>query len=142
MIRGLSDRPVRSTTVIPVTEAQPIASELVGCATPRRALVPLRPRGLVVPPDATEREERERVRAVLSRPASVAAVAAAVLPTAPPAPAAELGERTLERGDRGGDVRELQGTLTVVGLRTVANGLFGAGTTTSVRRYERQEDLA
>ena len=84
------------------------------------------------------------MRAVLSRTASVAAVAAAVLPTAvpAPAPAAALGDRALERGDRGDDVRELQGVLTDVGLRTVADGLFGAGTAVSVRRYERQEELA
>jgi murein DD-endopeptidase MepM/ murein hydrolase activator NlpD len=104
--------------------------------------VPLRPRGLVVPPDATEREEEERVRAVLTRTASVAAVAAAVLPTAGPAVAAELGARTLERGDRGDDVRELQDTLSGIGLETVADGLFGAGTVASVRRYERDQDLA
>jgi murein DD-endopeptidase MepM/ murein hydrolase activator NlpD len=80
------------------------------------------------------------VRAVLSRTLSVAAVLAAAVPAA--APAAELGERTLERGDRGDDVRELQDVLTEVGLRTVADGMFGAGTAQSVRRYERQEEIA
>src|SRR5215210_221833 len=152
MIGTLSDRPVSGATVIPVTEAATCAVR-TGCepSTSRRrpraplaAPLPSRPRGLVVPPDATEREEEPRVRAVLSRTASVAAVAAAVLPTAvpAPAPAAALGDRALERGDRGDDVRELQGVLTDVGLRTVADGLFGAGTAVSVRRYERQEELA
>src|SRR5215210_1798641 len=152
MIGTLSDRPVSSATVIPVTEAATCAVR-TGCepSTSRRrpraplaAPLPSRPRGLVVPPDATEREEEPRVRAVLSRTAAVAAVAAAILPTAvpAPAPAAALGDRALERGDRGDDVRELQGVLTDVGLRTVADGLFGAGTAVSVRRYERQEELA
>jgi murein DD-endopeptidase MepM/ murein hydrolase activator NlpD len=97
----------------------------------------------VVPPDATEREEELRVRAVLSRTVSMAAVVAAAVPAAVPAaaPAAELGDRTLERGDRGDDVRELQDALTDVGLRTVADGRFGASTAASVRRYERREDL-
>jgi murein DD-endopeptidase MepM/ murein hydrolase activator NlpD len=101
------------------------------CDAPPRQ-VPLRPRGLVVPPDPTEREEEDRVRAVLSRTASLAAVAAAVLPTTTaPAPAAELGERALERGDRGDDVRALQGTLSTIGLRTVVDGPFGARTAAS-----------
>jgi murein DD-endopeptidase MepM/ murein hydrolase activator NlpD len=52
------------------------------------------------------------VRAVLSRTASSAAVVAAAVAAVPAAaPAAELGERTLERGDRGDDVRELQDVL-------------------------------
>jgi murein DD-endopeptidase MepM/ murein hydrolase activator NlpD len=49
---------------------------------------------------------------------------------------------TLERGDRGDDVRLVQRALTKVGIRTAADGVFGSGTSRSVRRYERREDLA
>jgi murein DD-endopeptidase MepM/ murein hydrolase activator NlpD len=91
-------------------------------------------------PVATEREEETRVRAVLSRTASVVALTtAALVPAA--APAAELGERTLERGDSGDDVRELQDALTRIGVPTEADGSFGASTAANVRRYERREDL-
>ncbi|HEX2105195.1 MAG TPA: peptidoglycan-binding domain-containing protein, partial [Solirubrobacteraceae bacterium] len=80
---------------------------------------------------------------MLSRTASAAAVLAAAAPTAASAARdAELGDRTLQRGDRGDDVRELQDVLTRVGLRTLADGLFGTSTAASVRRYERQEELA
>lgn len=47
----------------------------------------------------------------------------------------------LERGDRGDDVRILQQTLGELGLRTTVDGVFGAGTQRSVRRYERREEL-
>jgi murein DD-endopeptidase MepM/ murein hydrolase activator NlpD len=80
------------------------------------------------------------VHAALSRAVPlVAAVVAAV----PPAPsnAAELGERTLERGDRGDDVRALQDLLTDLGLEGDAGGAFGAETVARVKRYERREDL-
>ena len=80
------------------------------------------------------------MRAVLSRTASVVAVAtAALVPAA--APAADLGERTLERGDSGDDVRDLQEALTRIGVPVEADGSFGASTVASVRRYERREDL-
>lgn len=52
-----------------------------------------------------------------------------------------LGERPLRPGDRGGDVRELQRTLTRLDLRIRPDGLFGAATERQVRRYERREDL-
>ena len=82
------------------------------------------------------------MRAVLSRTVSVAAVLAAAVPTAAAAaPDAELGDRTLEHGDRGDDVRDLQDALTSIGLRTAADGRFRASTAASVRRYERREGL-
>jgi murein DD-endopeptidase MepM/ murein hydrolase activator NlpD len=81
-----------------------------------------------------------RVRAALSRTVFLVAVLVAALPAAQ-AGAAELGERTLERGDRGDDVRALQDLLTQLGLDTDADGVFGSGTVTSVERYERREDL-
>ena len=61
-------------------------------------------------------------------------LAAAVLPAAAQA-------ATLERGDRGGDVRVLQRTLTKLGFRTAVDGVFGRRTTRSVMRYERRERL-
>jgi len=58
-----------------------------------------------------------------------------------PALPADLGERTLERGDRGDDVRQLQELLTDLDLRTGADGTFGADTVAHVKTYERREDL-
>ena len=58
-----------------------------------------------------------------------------------PADATELGDRTLERGDRGDDVRALQDVLTKLDLPTEADGTFGAETVAHVKAYERREDL-
>jgi len=80
------------------------------------------------------------VRAALSRAVPLVAVLAAAAPVAQ-ARAAELGERTLERGDRGDDVRQLQELLTKLDLETDPDGVFGAGTVTHVKAYERREDL-
>jgi murein DD-endopeptidase MepM/ murein hydrolase activator NlpD len=80
-----------------------------------------------------------RVRAALSR--SVPLVAALVAAVPAPAPAAELGERTLEHGDRGDDVHALQALLTKLDLQTEADGAFGSSTVAHVRAYERREDL-
>lgn len=81
------------------------------------------------------------MRAALSRAVPLIAVVAASVPIAQ-ARAAELGERTLERGDRGDDVRALQELLTKLDLDTDADGVFGAGTVARVRAYERREDLS
>jgi len=80
------------------------------------------------------------VRAALSRAVPLVAVLVAVVPIAH-ARAAELGERTLQRGDRGDDVEALQELLTKLDLDTDADGVFGAGTVTHVKAYERREDL-
>ncbi|HEX2084499.1 MAG TPA: peptidoglycan DD-metalloendopeptidase family protein [Solirubrobacteraceae bacterium] len=48
----------------------------------------------------------------------------------------------LDQGDRGEAVREVQRTLTELGLRTVVDGAFGPATARNVRRYERREELA
>jgi murein DD-endopeptidase MepM/ murein hydrolase activator NlpD len=81
------------------------------------------------------------VRAVLSRTVPLVAAVVAAVPVVPTAGAAELGERTLERGDRGDDVRALQDLLTDLDLPIEADGAFGAGTVARVKTYERREDL-
>lgn len=80
------------------------------------------------------------MRAAVSRAVPLVAVLAAAVPIAQ-ARGAELGDRTLERGDRGDDVRQLQELLTQLELDTDVDGVFGAGTVTQVKAYERREDL-
>ena len=80
------------------------------------------------------------MRAALSRTVVLVAVLVAAVPVAQ-ATAAQLGERTLERGDRGDDVQALQELLTKLGFDTDADGAFGSGTVASVRSYERSEEL-
>jgi murein DD-endopeptidase MepM/ murein hydrolase activator NlpD len=81
------------------------------------------------------------VHAVLSRAVPLVAAVVAAVPAVPAAGANELGERTLERGDRGDDVRALQELLTDLDLPTDADGTFGTATVAHVRTYERREDL-
>ena len=52
-----------------------------------------------------------------------------------------FGDRPLEQGDRGRDVRVLQRWMTRVGVRTSVDGVFGRRTKRSVRAYERRFDL-
>ena len=52
-----------------------------------------------------------------------------------------LGERTLQVGMRGTDVRVLQDFLTRMGIRTHVDRVFGRGTRRSVRRWERSRAL-
>lgn len=76
-------------------------------------------------------------------PAALAAAGLALL-AAPGADArtARLGDRALERGDRGADVRELQRTLRRLGLRTAVDGAYGRQTASRVRSYERRVRIA
>jgi murein DD-endopeptidase MepM/ murein hydrolase activator NlpD len=80
------------------------------------------------------------VRAALSRTVPLVAAVVATVPVVP-ASATELGERALERGDRGDDVRTLQSLLTDLDLPTEADGAYGAETVAHVKSYERREDL-
>jgi len=80
------------------------------------------------------------VHAALSRTVPLVAAVVAAAPVVP-AKATELGDRTLERGDRGEDVRELQELLTRLDLETRVDGAFDAGTVAQVKRYERREHL-
>ncbi|HYF27705.1 MAG TPA: M23 family metallopeptidase [Baekduia sp.] len=81
---------------------------------------------------------------IVTAAAALAAAGLGLLP-APPAPAASggarLGDRPLERGDRGPDVRELQRTLRRLRLRTAVDGAYGRHTATQVRRYERRHRI-
>ena len=53
------------------------------------------------------------------------------------AQARSFGSRVLERGDRGSDVRVLQGLLGQAGHQTTVDGQFGGGTVRSVRAWEK-----
>jgi len=52
-----------------------------------------------------------------------------------------FGERDLRQGMRGTDVRVLQGFLTKYGIKTTVDGQYGRGTTSNVRRWERNVSL-
>lgn len=66
-------------------------------------------------------------------------LAAGATAAQPPPARAAFGDRPLHRGSRGHDVRVLQGWLTRVGLRTHVDGLYGRGTASHVRRFERRQ---
>ena len=77
--------------------------------------------------------------------AAVVALACSASLAAPPADAdarfVRFGDRPLETGDHGRDVRVLQRWLTRVGVDTRVDGEFGRRTARSVRRYERRFDM-
>lgn len=73
-----------------------------------------------------------------ARTACVALLVALMLLAFGAAPAlAGLGDRTLRKGKRGGDVTRLQRILTKLDRPTAADGAFGSGTERNVRAYER-----
>jgi len=53
---------------------------------------------------------------------------------------AQLGDRTLKIGSKGADVRAAQRALTNVGIKTTADGVYGASTASHVKRWERAND--
>jgi peptidoglycan hydrolase-like protein with peptidoglycan-binding domain len=68
---------------------------------------------------------------------------AAALALAGPAAAATLGQRTLEKGDRGPDVVTLQRVLGMKGYSVgPADGIFGRMTKVAVKRFQKRKRLA
>jgi hypothetical protein len=55
---------------------------------------------------------------------------------------AKFGDTPLRQGNRGQDVRVLQGFLTRVGLNTTVDGQFGPNTARRVRSWERRSEVA
>jgi peptidoglycan hydrolase-like protein with peptidoglycan-binding domain len=84
-----------------------------------------------------------RVRAV-AHVAGALTVAALVVPVSSSLAASTqtLGSRTLRQGMSGSDVLTLQSDLNKAGLRTGQNGVFGPGTTQSVKSFQRRYRLA
>lgn len=62
-----------------------------------------------------------------------------LVPTA--AHGASLGKRSLQQGMRGHDVRVLQDFLTRLGVPTIVDGVYGPGTASKVRQWERASKL-
>lgn len=77
--------------------------------------------------------------------AALATLACGASLLAPPADVdarfVRFGDRPLERGDQGREVRVLQRWMSRVGVETEVDGIFGRRTLRSVRRYERRFDL-
>jgi peptidoglycan hydrolase-like protein with peptidoglycan-binding domain len=71
----------------------------------------------------------------------LALIAAIVVVPSAARAAQHLGERTLQQGDRGHDVRVLQDFLTRDGYRTPVVGIFGPETLRNVKRFERAHRL-
>ncbi len=53
----------------------------------------------------------------------------------------KLGDRTLRMGDRGSDVKALQTLLVAAGIAVKADGEFGSGTKTAVKKFQRAANL-
>jgi peptidoglycan hydrolase-like protein with peptidoglycan-binding domain len=71
----------------------------------------------------------------------LAALAVVLVVPSMAAGAQHLGDRTLQRGARGHDVRVLQDFLTRAGLRTPVAGIFGPQTLRNVKRFQRRQRL-
>lgn len=80
-----------------------------------------------------------RVRTLLTAAPAAATIVCGVV--AGPAHAVDLGERTVQPGMRGDDVRQLQAWLVRLGLPVDRDGSYGPATEVAVRRYEKQEGL-
>ena len=66
-------------------------------------------------------------------------VLAVLAPVAATAKTYKFGERTLSQGKKGHDVRVLQRLLQRAGQTASVDGVFGAGTKTAVRAFERTQ---
>jgi peptidoglycan hydrolase-like protein with peptidoglycan-binding domain len=112
----------------------------------RRAVAPRARRGAATP-HAWRRAVASRARTSAatrraSRPALLAALALGAL-LAPAAPAqARLGDRVLELGSHGGDVRALQGYLDAAGYRVRESGRFDRQTRIQVRTFQSDFGLS
>ncbi len=80
---------------------------------------------------------KPRIRA-LGLSVTLVMVAAVGLVAPPGVDAAKLGTRTLKKGMRGPDVRALQRGISVLGVRTAADGHYGRATAQHVRSLERR----
>src|SRR3954470_4877027 len=60
---------------------------------------------------------------------------------APAVADARFGADTLQVGDRGRDVKIAQKYLTKAGIRTTVDGVYGKGTASKVKKFERAEGL-
>lgn len=66
-------------------------------------------------------------------------VLVALAPAAAAAKSYRFGDRTLKQGKRGHDVRVLQRYLGRAGVQTGVDGVFGRGTKSAVKRFERSQ---
>jgi peptidoglycan hydrolase-like protein with peptidoglycan-binding domain len=86
--------------------------------------------------------KRGSVNKTLPRRVRVCAVSAGLMTLLTPVAAdARFGDATLQIGDRGRDVKIAQKYLTKAGIRTTADGIYGRGTASRVKRFERGADL-
>jgi peptidoglycan hydrolase-like protein with peptidoglycan-binding domain len=79
------------------------------------------------------------VRSTLAAFAASALVAGSAIAVVAPAAQAttHLGDRTLRSGLAGNDVKELQRSLTKVGLKVTADGQYGSGTAAAVSKFQK-----
>lgn len=80
-----------------------------------------------------------RPRTLLTAASAAATIVCGVVASS--AHAVDLGERTVQPGMRGDDVRQLQAWLVRLGLPVARDGAYGPATEVAVRRYETQEGL-
>jgi peptidoglycan hydrolase-like protein with peptidoglycan-binding domain len=77
----------------------------------------------------------------IRRARTCAASAGLIALLIPAAAQARFGDDTLTVGDKGRDVKTAQRYLTKAGIRTAVDGVYGRGTATKVKSFERGEDL-
>jgi peptidoglycan hydrolase-like protein with peptidoglycan-binding domain len=73
------------------------------------------------------------------RALACAATALVACLAVPSAASATFGDRALQRGSEGHDVRVLQSWLTHLGVQTAVDGAFGSGTARALRSFERAQ---